>query len=122
LQNKFYWKILSFLMNFCAIGNGFQLLEKLPHTMSFLLFWGFFVFFFFFNIFLVRYFPHLHFQCYPKSPPIPSHTHTLSYPPTSTFVFEAGNESRTSCAPSNYPTTELHLQPHNHIFKLVKYI
>ena len=32
---------------------------------------------FFKNIF-IRYFPHLHFQCYPKSPPLP-------YPPTPTF-------------------------------------
>jgi hypothetical protein len=36
----------------------------------------------FFNIF-IRYFPHLHFQCYPKSPRIPSHP--LPYPPTPTF-------------------------------------
>jgi hypothetical protein len=34
----------------------------------------------FFKIFLIRYFPHLHFQCYPKSPPYPprhSPTHPL---------------------------------------------
>jgi hypothetical protein len=35
---------------------------------------------FFFLIFLIRYFPHLHFQSYPKSPPYPpphSPTHPL---------------------------------------------
>jgi hypothetical protein len=37
--------------------------------------------FFFLNIF-IRYFPHLHFQCYPKSPPYPP---PLPYPPTPTF-------------------------------------
>jgi hypothetical protein len=26
---------------------------------------------FFFSFFLIRYFPHLHFQCYPKGPPYP---------------------------------------------------
>jgi hypothetical protein len=37
-------------------------------------------FFFFFNIF-IRYFPHLHFQCYPKSPPYPSpHSPTHPFP------------------------------------------
>jgi hypothetical protein len=31
---------------------------------------------FFFLIFFIRYFPRLHFQCYPKSPPYPPpHTH-----------------------------------------------
>jgi hypothetical protein len=30
----------------------------------------------------IRYFPHLHFQCYPKSPPYPP---PLPYPPTPTF-------------------------------------
>jgi hypothetical protein len=46
--------------------------------------WGFFVclFVLFFNIF-IRYFPHLHFQWYPKSPSYPP-THT-PYPPTPTF-------------------------------------
>jgi hypothetical protein len=29
----------------------------------------------FFTIFFIRYFPHLYFQCYPKSPP-PIHPHT----------------------------------------------
>jgi hypothetical protein len=36
--------------------------------------------FFFFFFFLIRYFPHLYFQCYPKSPPYPpphSPTHPL---------------------------------------------
>jgi hypothetical protein len=43
----------------------------------------FVLFFFFFNIF-IRYFPHLHFQCYPKisilSPPtpLPTHSHFLA--------------------------------------------
>jgi hypothetical protein len=32
--------------------------------------------------FLIRYFLHLHFQCYPKSPPYP--LHPLPYPPTPT--------------------------------------
>jgi hypothetical protein len=35
----------------------------------------------FFNIF-IRYFPHLHFQCYPQSPPYPTPT---PYSPTPTF-------------------------------------
>jgi hypothetical protein len=34
--------------------------------------------------FFIRYFPHLHFQCYPKRPPY-SPTHTLPYPPAPTF-------------------------------------
>jgi hypothetical protein len=37
----------------------------------------------FLNIF-IRYFPHLHFQCYPKSPPYPS-LPPIPYPPTPTF-------------------------------------
>jgi hypothetical protein len=43
-----------------------------------------FFFFFFCNLkkfFLIRYFLHLNFQCYPKSPPYPPST---SYPPTPT--------------------------------------
>ncbi|EDL00036.1 mCG146956 [Mus musculus] len=36
------------------------------------------------KIFLIRYFPHLHFQCYPKSPPYPPPT-PLPYLPTPTF-------------------------------------
>jgi hypothetical protein len=40
------------------------------------------VFSFFFNIF-IRYFPHLHFQCYPKCPPYPPPP--LPYSPTPTF-------------------------------------
>jgi hypothetical protein len=35
----------------------------------------------FFLIFFIRYFPHLHFQCYPENP----HTPPLPYPPTPTF-------------------------------------
>jgi hypothetical protein len=39
-------------------------------------------FYYFFNFFLIRCFLHLHFQCYPKSPPyIPP---TIPYPPTPT--------------------------------------
>jgi hypothetical protein len=34
-------------------------------------------------LFFIRYFPHLHFQCYPKSPPYPPLQ--LPYPPTPTF-------------------------------------
>jgi hypothetical protein len=30
------------------------------------------LFFLFLKYFLIRYFLHLHFQCYPKSPPLPS--------------------------------------------------
>jgi hypothetical protein len=41
----------------------------------------FFSFFFFFK-FLIRYFLHLHFQCYPQSPPYPPTR--LPYPLTST--------------------------------------
>jgi hypothetical protein len=40
----------------------------------------FFLFVFVFCFFLIRYFPHLHFQCYPKGPPYPppqSPTHPL---------------------------------------------
>jgi hypothetical protein len=33
----------------------------------------------FFNILFIRYFPHLHFQCYPKSPPYPP-THSPTHP------------------------------------------
>ena len=37
--------------------------------------------FFFFLIIFIRYFPHLHFQCYPKSPPYrPPHTHSPTHP------------------------------------------
>jgi hypothetical protein len=38
---------------------------------------------FFIYLFFIRYFPHLHFQCYPKSPPYP--TPPIPYPPTSPF-------------------------------------
>jgi hypothetical protein len=34
-------------------------------------------------VFLIRYVPHLHFQCYPKSPPYPPPP--LPYPPTPPF-------------------------------------
>jgi hypothetical protein len=44
---------------------------------------SFFFFNFIFNFFLIRYFLHLHFQCYPKSPPIPSPN--SPHPPTPTF-------------------------------------
>ena len=37
----------------------------------------------FFVFFFIRYFPRLHFQCYPKSSPIP--TPTIPYPPTPPF-------------------------------------
>jgi hypothetical protein len=37
----------------------------------------------FFSI-LIRYFLHLHFKCYPKSPPYPSPPALLPYPPTPT--------------------------------------
>jgi hypothetical protein len=37
---------------------------------------------FFFNFF-IRYFPHLHFQCYPKGPPYPPPP--IPYPPTLLF-------------------------------------
>jgi hypothetical protein len=40
------------------------------------------LFFLFFIIIFIRYFLHLHFQCYPKSPPYP--TPPLPYPPTPT--------------------------------------
>jgi hypothetical protein len=33
--------------------------------------------------FLIRYFPHLHFQCYPKSPPY--QPPEIPYPPTPPF-------------------------------------
>jgi hypothetical protein len=39
-------------------------------------------FYFLFYFILIRYFLHLHFQCYPKSLPYPPHT--LPYPPTPT--------------------------------------
>jgi hypothetical protein len=38
-----------------------------------------FFFFSFSFFFLIRYFPHLHFQCYPKSPPSP-HPHPSTHP------------------------------------------
>jgi hypothetical protein len=38
-----------------------------------------FSFFYHFQIFLIRYFLHLHFICYPKSPPYPS-SHSLTHP------------------------------------------
>jgi hypothetical protein len=47
--------------------------------------------FLFFSFFLIRYFPHLHFQCYPKSPPYPppySLTHPLPQDPTFCCVQE----------------------------------
>jgi hypothetical protein len=37
---------------------------------------------FFSFFFIIRYFPHLHFQCYPKSPPYPP---PIPYPPTPPF-------------------------------------
>jgi hypothetical protein len=37
----------------------------------------FFLLFFFFTFFLIRYFPHLHFQCYPKVPHTTPTTHPL---------------------------------------------
>jgi hypothetical protein len=48
---------------------------------------------FFIYIFLIRYFPHLHFQCYPKSPPYPpphsppphSHFLALAFPCTGAY-------------------------------------
>jgi hypothetical protein len=43
-------------------------------------YWFFFFFFLAILFFLIRHFPHLHFQCYPKSPPYPppqSPTHPL---------------------------------------------
>jgi hypothetical protein len=39
-----------------------------------------FFFFFLFLFFLIRYFPHLHFQCYPKSPPYPPPPHSPTHP------------------------------------------
>jgi hypothetical protein len=48
--------------------------------------------FFSFSIFFIRYFPHLHFQCYPKSPPylpppLPTHSHflALAFPCTQAY-------------------------------------
>jgi hypothetical protein len=48
--------------------------------------------FFFFFFFLIRCFPHLHFQCYPKSPPypptpLPTHSHflALAFPCTGAY-------------------------------------
>jgi hypothetical protein len=38
----------------------------------------------FFFQFLIRYFLHLHFKCYPKSPLYPPLPHLLPYPPTPT--------------------------------------
>jgi hypothetical protein len=41
-----------------------------------------------FLFFLIRYFPHLHFQCYPQSPPYPpphSHFLALVFPCTETY-------------------------------------
>jgi hypothetical protein len=38
--------------------------------------------FYFFSFFLIRYFLHLHFQCYPKSPPYPP-PHPPTHSPTS---------------------------------------
>jgi hypothetical protein len=47
----------------------------------------------FLKIFFIRYFPHLHFQCYPKSPPhasptpLPTHSHflALTFPCTEAY-------------------------------------
>jgi hypothetical protein len=39
--------------------------------------------FIFLNIFIITYFPQLHLECYPKSPPYPPPP--LPYPPTPTF-------------------------------------
>jgi hypothetical protein len=53
-----------------------------------------FVLFFLELIFLIRYFPHLHFQCYPKSPqytpphtPLPTNSHflALAFPCTGAY-------------------------------------
>jgi hypothetical protein len=47
-----------------------------------------------FSLFFIRYFPHLHFQCYPKSPPypptptpLPTHSHflALAFPCTGAY-------------------------------------
>ena len=49
----------------------------------------------FFKIFFIRYFPHVHFQCYPKSPPyplpptrLPTHSHffALAFPCTEAYT------------------------------------
>jgi hypothetical protein len=47
--------------------------------------WSFFHLYSFFPFlkFFIKYFPHLHFQCYPKSPPYP--LTLLPYPPIPTF-------------------------------------
>jgi hypothetical protein len=47
---------------------------------------GFFLFVCLFNLFfLIRYFPRLHFQCYPKSPPYPPPPKTSCFRVTSLF-------------------------------------
>jgi hypothetical protein len=43
----------------------------------------FFIFYFLFIFFIIRYFPRLHFQCYPKGPPYPPPP--IPYPPTPPF-------------------------------------
>jgi hypothetical protein len=54
----------------------------------FLLFVGFLKFIYLFFIFLIRYFPHLHFQCYPKGPPYsPPPTPLPTHSPFLALVF-----------------------------------
>jgi hypothetical protein len=54
-------------------------------SFSFFSFFGpiLFIYLFIYLFILIRYFPHLHFQCYPKGPPYPPPL--IPYPPTPPF-------------------------------------
>jgi hypothetical protein len=73
--------------SWAPLGSQISLLW-VAHVSPFILFFILKIFiylFLFLNIF-IRYFPHLHFQCYPKSPPyprpptpLPTHSHFLAW-------------------------------------------
>jgi hypothetical protein len=82
-MGNFRLQVLSldqgFLVTWCYCLCSLAVHEVSLSSLFVLLF-IFIIFFSFFSLFLIRYFPLLHFQCYPKSPPYPppqSPTHPL---------------------------------------------
>jgi hypothetical protein len=84
IQAQFYLGIVI-----VSSSCQFDMPSKRTQLRNCLYLWGMslrhFLFSFFF--FLIRYFPHLHFQCYPKSPPYPppSHFLALGFPCTGAY-------------------------------------
>jgi hypothetical protein len=82
LGRHLHWEELSFILQplvGALVGVGKYWLTLRRHTMFF--------------FFLIRYFLHLHFKCYPKSPPdppptpLPTHSHflALAFPRTEAY-------------------------------------